>query len=274
MNKTLNDIANDLRKSDLDTLHLGLNGGLMGLSLFFFYYSRFVSDETYKDFAGEILNMIVGKMADSNTTISDYGFGFSGIGSCIDFLSKEKFIEIDSEDVFEDLDNNIFAYITQTPKLDYSFQTGIIGLCNYFIHRQNNKTKEAIKITLDQICSGFAIPDFPKHPIETTFLMPSEVLQDIELFLCKIVKLKIHEEQITLLKYHIGKFEKEHTVLQSNCFEYYKIQYLRKTIGFENKLLSKNRLDNYAIHLSDKAIRGLTLMYYEKPDLPNVWTIL
>jgi len=273
MNKKLNKIVNDLKISDLSVLELGLDGGLMSLSLFFFYYSRFISNETYENFAYEIFKIIVSKI-DINTIQSNYIFGLSGIGICIDFLTKEKFIEIESEDLFEDFNNSIFKDITKKTTLDFSFQTGLLGRCNYFMLHKNNKTEEVIKISLDRLCSGFAVPDFPKHPIETIFLMPSEVLKDIELFLYKVEKLKIHEEQISLLKYHITKFEKEHTILQSNCFEYYKIQYLRKTIGFENKLLSKKMLDNYVNYISNKAIQGLTFMYYEKPNLPNIWKIL
>lgn len=273
VNETLNKIVNDLKKSNLAATHLGLNGGLMSLSLFFFYYSRFISDETQEDFASEILNIIVEKMAD-NIIPSNYGFGLAGIGSCIEFLSKEKFLEIDSGDTFEELEKMIFTDIMRNLILDYSFQTGIIGLCNYFIINQSNKTEEAVKITLDRLCSGFAIPNFPKHPVETVFLMPSEVLQDIKLFLCKVEKLNIHHGQIALLKRYIENFEKKHITLQSNCFEYFKVQYLRRTIGFKNKPLLKDTFDIYVAHLSDKVMFGLTLMYHKKPDLPNIWKIL
>jgi len=273
MNDTLNRIVKSLEKSVLTTSNLGLHGGLMGISLFFFYYSRFNSDERYENLAYEILETILNKI-DIDTTESNYTCGIAGIGSGIDFLLKEKFIETDSEDIFEDFDNVIFEDIIQIPKLDYSFQTGLIGLCNYFIHHQNKKTEEVIKFTLDQLCSGFAIHGFPKHPVETVFLMPSEILQDVKLFLCKIEKLKIQEEQTDLLKSHVENFEKKYSVLQSNCPEYYKIQYLRKAIGFENKLPSKDKLNEYLTYLSDKAIQGLTFMYSEKPVLPNIWTIL
>ena len=273
MNETLNKIVKELEESDLAALHPGLNGGLMGLSLFFFYYSRFHSNAAYEDFAYGILETVLTKI-ENNVVASNYAYGLSGIGSCIDFLSKEKFVEIDSEDYFEELDNRIIESIKLSPVLDYGFQTGLIGLCNYFILHQGNKTSEVLKITLDQICSGFAIPGFPKHPIDTVFLMPSEILRDIKLFLRKIEKLKFHAEQINLLKFHIEKFENEHTILQTNCLKYYKIQYLRETVGFENKPLSKDMLDNCVANLSDKAIQGLTWMYYEKPTLPNVWKIL
>jgi len=273
MNETLNKIVKELEESDLAALHPGLHGGLMGLSLFFFYYSRFHSNAAYEDFAYGILETVLTKI-ENNVVASNYAYGLSGIGSCIDFLSKEKFVELDSEDYFEDLDNRIIESIELSPVLDYSFQTGLMGRCNYFLLHPGNKTNEVLQITLDQICSGFAMPDFPKHPIETVFLMPSEILQDIKLFLRKIEKLKLHDEQINLLKSHIENFEKKHTVLQSNCFEYYKMQYLRETVGFENKPVSKDLLDNYVTYLSDKAIQGLTIMYYEKPALSNVWKIL
>ena len=273
MNDTLHKIVKDLEKSDLTTSNLGLHGGLMGLSLFFFYYSRFISNEKYENFAYEVLDIIVNTM-DINTTEPSYTHCFAEIGSCIDFLVKENFIEIESEDFFEDISNSIFPNIVKSPVLDYSFQTGLIGLCNYFIIHQDNKSEDAVKITLDQLCSGFAVPGFPKHPVETILLMPSETLQDVKLFLCKIAKFKIYEEQISSLKSHIENFENKHTVLQSNCPEYYKIQYFRETIGLENRLPSKDILDEQVTYLSDKAIQGLTFMYSEKPVLPNIWKIL
>jgi len=273
MSEKLNKIVGDLEKSDFTVLPLGLHGGLMGLSLFFFYYSRFVSNEKYENLAYEIVEIILSKI-DINITEPSYAKGLAGIGSCIDFLSKEKFIEIESGDFFEDINHSIYQNIIKSPVLDYSFQTGLIGICNYFIINQGNKTSEVLKITLDQICSGFAVPDFPKHPVETVFLMPSEILQDVKLFVRKIEKLKIHEEQISLLKFHIENFEKKHTILQSNCPEYYKMQYMRETIGFENKPITESILDDLVTCLYDKAIPGLTLMYCEKPDLPNIWKIL
>lgn len=273
MKETLNKIVHDLENSDLASLFLGINGGLMELSLFFFYYSRFISDEKYENLGYEILELILDRI-DINTIKSNYGYGTSGIGSCIDFLIKEQFIEIESEDFFEDLDYNIFSNIPKSFIWDYSFQTGLIGQCSYFLLRQGNKAEEAIRITLDQLCIGFAIQGFPKHPVETFFLMPSEILQDVKLFLRKIEKLQIYEEQTVLLKSHIEKFEKKHTVLQSNCPEYYETQYLRESVGFENKLLSKNMLNNHTTYIYDKALWGLTYMYYEKPALPNIWKIL
>ena len=252
---------------------MGLHGGLTGLALFFFYYSRFVSNEKYENLAYEILKMILSKI-DIVTTETNYADGLAGIGSCIDFLSEEKFIEIESEDFFEDVDNSIYQRIIKSPVLDYSFQTGLVGLCNYFILCQGNKCNEIVKITLDQLGSGFAIPNYSKHPVEIIFLMPSEILKDIKLFLRKIEKMNIHREQVALLKLYIKNFEKTKFVLQSNCFEYYKMQYLRETIGFKNRLISENKLDDCVTHLSDKTIQGLTLMYLERPVLPNIWKIL
>ncbi len=276
MNEKLNKIVADLEKStNLASLELGLyDGGLMGLSLFFFYYSRFASNEKYENLAYEILEIALNKInADTINTI--HPRYLVQVGNCIDFLSKEQFIEIEP-DFFEDIENMIYdymQYIIENEALNFSFHEGLIGQCNYFILHRGSKTEEVIKITLDQICSAFAIPGFPKHSVETVFLMPSETLQDVKFFLRKVERLKIYEEQISLLKSHIDDFEKKHTILQSNCPEYYSIQYFREFVGFENKILSKNMLDSHAVYLEDKAIWGLTYMYYEKSDLPNIWKI-
>lgn len=272
--QTINDTISDLEKSDIVSLHIGLNEGLMGVSLFFFYYSRFIEDETYEDIAYNLLERVLEKI-DIGQVELNYASGISGIASCIDFLIKERFLEIESEDFFEDIDHKIFVGIQASPILDCSFQTGITGLCSYFIHHYEEViSKTAIKATLDKLCSVFSVPEYVKHPINTLFLAPSEILQDIKLLLRRIKQLDLFMEQTTILYTYIEKFERLNYVLQSNCYEYYKIQYLRESIGFENNQITEKMIVNNINGLSDRIIRGISYMYFEKPTLPNIWKIL
>ena len=85
----------------------GLYSGDMGLVLFFFYYADYTEDKVYRDYAFELLERVQDRIHEE--TPIDYKDGLAGIGSTIEFLVQECFIEGDTDEILEDFDNQIFS---------------------------------------------------------------------------------------------------------------------------------------------------------------------
>lgn len=125
-------LCNDLilRSSYLDSL--GLQQGKMGAVLFFFHYARYTGNTLYENYAEELFNEVYN---DVNKGIS-YGFanGLCGIGWAVEYLVKHNFIEGDTDDALEEIDQQVMVY-DPTRLTDYSFANGLDGIVCYVLSR-------------------------------------------------------------------------------------------------------------------------------------------
>ena len=101
----------------------GLYSGEMGLVLFFFYYADYTEDEAYWDYAFELLERVQDRI--HKETSIDYKNGLAGIGSAIEFLVQEGFIEADTDEILEDFDERIFSFENMTHLLTIDELLGI-----------------------------------------------------------------------------------------------------------------------------------------------------
>lgn len=85
----------------------GLYTGEMGLVLFFFRYARFTQNELLKEYGFELIEKVQ-KRIHQGTPIS-YKHGLAGIGSAIEYLEQNSYIEADTDEILEDFDNRIFS---------------------------------------------------------------------------------------------------------------------------------------------------------------------
>jgi DNA-directed RNA polymerase sigma subunit (sigma70/sigma32) len=111
------------------------------------------------------------------------------------------------------------------------------------------------------------------YDIDPVFLFPSEILRDVKLFLSEVNNLEEVSEQIAALNQHIEDFEKNMSILQSNCPDYTIIQQLRKMETCGDKKKIKSLLATVAEESPDVVLRGLAFMSLQKPTLPHWWKL-
>lgn len=102
-------IANILLLNASFINNLGLLNGKMGIAIFFYHYARYTGNNVYETFAGELIDEIYeGINARSSIDFTD---GLTGIGWGIEYLVQNGFIEADTDDVLEDIDEAVYQKI-------------------------------------------------------------------------------------------------------------------------------------------------------------------
>lgn len=241
---------------------IGLYDGLTGASLFFFLLHRLTNDSTFEDLANTTLDNALNKLTSSKTKSFSYMYGIPGIFSTIFYLIKEHYLEIENPDMFEEVDNMIIYEINKKQIIDYSFQYGIVGMCNYFIQNQSLRMNEAIESTLNHLINEFRISRDSTISIDKRFLFPSEVFNDIKIFLQQVLKYRIFTDKINILSSRIEDFKKTNIILQSNCQDYTFLQNIRET----NNNTTMDSIQVIADNINNKILKGLLYIYIEKPS--------
>lgn len=128
-NRVLQSIANTLGMYVYHIDNSGLVNGKMGIMLFLYCYSRYVKEEYYEDFAGELLD---GMLKVSCSLPPDFEDGLAGVGWGFDWLMKHDFVEGDINKVLKPIDEKLFA------SASYGISNLITGLMNYWAARIRN----------------------------------------------------------------------------------------------------------------------------------------
>jgi lantibiotic modifying enzyme len=113
--------------------NIGLMHGKMGIAIYFFRLARETGNVVYDEYAGELIDEIYEEI--HAKTPCDFENGLSGIGWGIEYLIKNKFIDADSNEVLEDIDNQIIHEITFHAPKDIGLLYGLCGYMTYFMNR-------------------------------------------------------------------------------------------------------------------------------------------
>jgi hypothetical protein len=104
-------IADVLLLNGSFTDNLGLFKGKMGIAIFMYNYARKIDNETYKNFAGELIDEIYEGI--STQTPVDFENGLTGIGWGIEYLVRNGFVEADTDEALTEIDNAIYCSMVQ-----------------------------------------------------------------------------------------------------------------------------------------------------------------
>ncbi len=266
----ISNIAKELEILAAKPHYLGLrNGGLTGISLFFFYYARFTENERYM----ELANNLIEKVISNAPRLMSYYFApeFADIGRTVEQLAKEKFIELDPNEFAGYFGKPLMPRLREDVGINFGFCTGITGICNFFLDKENSQ--EALDITIRHIYSGLKVKGYPKHPVKSFFLFPSEILRDVKIFFLKLEKMDMPIPQKELLEQAIQRFESQE-MLHSNCEEYYILQDLREAGILEDKPKIQSALEEIAENSSDLAFKGLASLSLADSSLPTWWKLV
>lgn len=127
---------------------IGLLSGKMGLAIFFMHYHQFTNNELYDDVATELMSEII-KELHIKVPIT-FDSGLPGIGWGVDYMIYKGFIEGDSSEICEEIDNRIME--TDPRRMsDYSFETGLGGILYYVLGHLKMAYEQESKLPFDSI---------------------------------------------------------------------------------------------------------------------------
>ncbi|HBE40703.1 MAG TPA: hypothetical protein DDW27_05785 [Bacteroidales bacterium] len=93
----------------------GLLNGKMGISIFFYHYSRYSNNKIYEDYAGELLDEIYEEI--NTSTPVNFENGLTGMGWGIEYLVKHGFVQADTDEALEEIDSAIYRHRINSPVL-------------------------------------------------------------------------------------------------------------------------------------------------------------
>ena len=119
----------------------GLLDGKTGMAMFFYHLSKKTNNVLFEEFAEELVDQITQNIS-VNTPI-DFSTGLTGITWGLQYLVNNGFIESDN-DVFEELDNEIFQLDRKTPKLKKNYNDFDGHLIYYHSKAKNDIWNEEV----------------------------------------------------------------------------------------------------------------------------------
>jgi hypothetical protein len=84
----------------------GLFSGKTGIAIFLYHYGRFSGHKIYTDYAGELVDEIY-EGVNMNASVN-FTTGLTGIGWGIEYLVKNGFVDANTDEALEDVDNFIY----------------------------------------------------------------------------------------------------------------------------------------------------------------------
>ena len=126
--KDLDNIAETLLFDSYNINDVGLYQGKMGITLFFYHYSRYCKNDLYKKYADKLLDDVLCELSAGNG-ISFY-YGLLGIAWSICHLYINHFITCDVVNVLEDINREIIKADVKRIN-DSSLSTGYKGIQFY-----------------------------------------------------------------------------------------------------------------------------------------------
>lgn len=150
--KVINEL---IEKNYKDEKLVGVLAGSSGLSLFQFYYSKYIGNEKHSKLGLEILESCIDKI-NNGLKHPTYCSGAAGFGWALDHLSQENFLENDNDDLLGSMDSALHRImINDLKKGHYDFLHGGIGYGFYFFNRFKNAKSLKLKGKYKKILDDF-----------------------------------------------------------------------------------------------------------------------
>lgn len=96
-------------------------------------------EDNYKEQAETLLNEIIDNC--NNCKDLSYYNGLCGIGSVIEYLIQNNFVEGEADEILEDIDNAVISVINNRPQMGINIKEGLLGLVCYLYERLHYRIK-------------------------------------------------------------------------------------------------------------------------------------
>ena len=136
-------ITNTLLLNSSFIENLGLMHGKMGIAIYFFHLARSSNNQIYENYAGELIDEIYEEI--SIKTPCDFENGLAGIGWGIEYLVQQGFLNADTDEVLEPIENQLQSSRNQFRGI--GLLNGLTGLGAYYLKRLQNPNSSNEKAT-------------------------------------------------------------------------------------------------------------------------------
>lgn len=155
LRKKLIEISDAIENEPIN--HIGVLSGISGVSLFRFYYSKYLGVSRHSNIGNNILQQIISKINDGYNTPS-YCTGLAGFGWVLNHLDDQQFVDFDCDNFFPIID----GYLQERMMLDmkngnFDFLHGGLGYSYYFLLRYQSTKSEKLKNEYKQTLERFII---------------------------------------------------------------------------------------------------------------------
>lgn len=145
LEKKLQEIDQIIKSKYKEETQIGVLAGLSGISLFEFYYSKYLDIDDHADIGVEMLTDCIDKI-NEGYSYPTFCTGIAGAGWVLDHLEQEEFMDADNDDLLPELDQYIHTFmVTDMKNGNYDFLHGAIGYAFYFLNRYRNTKSEELK---------------------------------------------------------------------------------------------------------------------------------
>lgn len=186
-----------------DSHNFGLYQGKMGYCLSQFMRAKITGSKEDKKSAKKLLNEIGGQISQ----VEDYSFenGLMGIGWAIEWIAQQKYLKIDTNDVLEDLDDEIYKLILYSKTHHIGLANGTLGRTLYLYKRISTKSSavdhyrqtsliESLNLTIDELYDALIADEYSFLNRKMIELEEDEqeVLRQVLMMLLKLYPLKFN----------------------------------------------------------------------------------
>jgi hypothetical protein len=206
----INNIVDVFSKRNINDV--GLFTGETGIILAALYHAKYSSNNIQNHTGLELLNKLFNKIESNANVVWTFCSGIAGIGWLVEFASKYKFIESNTNYILGELDKHLakaFVYLLSIKYWD--FLHGAIGIGFYYLKRfeESDFSKNNIDLILDFLEENAIIEiDNKKKWINLLHLEPKRVginislshgISSIIVFFLKIYQINIEQKRVEKL---------------------------------------------------------------------------
>lgn len=160
----------------------GLYSGEMGLVLFFYRYARFTKNKIYAEYSAELLEKI--RMKIHPNMPLNYKQGLSGIGSAIEYLVQNGYIDLDTDIILEEIDKKAF-FTYNLPYLPFEEIADIGYYALWRLMGSNTQKEMILNLVIPQIVNVMSEWEEKQNTINPTVsFFKNLILKDNNIFIC------------------------------------------------------------------------------------------
>jgi hypothetical protein len=134
MQQLINNLINHFEKQDIDKISsYGLWNGKAGMAIVYCLLMRHTGGEHFSDKASILLD----EVSDGIASIGALSFsdGVTGIGWAFEWLKENEFLDINTDEALEEIDDTLYRSIVFSPDENISLQNGTLGKATYITKR-------------------------------------------------------------------------------------------------------------------------------------------
>ena len=207
-----------IENSHQDVSGNGLFKGKAGAIILYFSLFRYTGNNLWEEKAKLLLDKLSAEIADVQEL--NYGDGLAGIGWMVEWVKQNGFMDINTDEVLEDIDDTLYKAVLYARDKTISVCDGSLGKAAYFLKRYEGRNKDThrYKIISHQECLVLLTDEISERltgesglldQLKEGNILPGENLIKIGqamIFLSKVLFHKINAEVVektlyTLIKY-------------------------------------------------------------------------